>query len=357
MAIPGAAVLEQVLRLPAALRRRQKWQAAGRQALDDISPRLVPLSLIPGKTMRLSAEAQERLRPPEEREGPEAGEEDTRQKESYIDDTVIEAYGNLLHSLQQRTRRVSDRITRVQGASMTGVFKSATDAKTRWKNWAKKATAARVHVGNIKRLRRTMEHTGLATDDMAEEADGAATELQELRRRRDEEAQTMQGYDRTMTRTREKLKKAQPAIKRLILPFTSGEHWYLVVMDCAERRITQYDALNTGSTDQADSVLRWWTRDGTEDMPDTQFSRRWTVVAEDMPRQRNGCDCGVLLSAGMRRLMLGDKRPRGAEDWGFTGADGAVIRLKMAAEIKGRQLLTLSLEEGDRDEVKMLTAW
>ena len=92
-------------------------------------------------------------------------------------------------------------------------------------------------------------------------------------------------------------------------------------------------------------------------MPDAQFSRRWTVVAEDMPRQRNACDCGVLLSAGMRRLMLGDKRPRGAEDWGFTGADGAVIRLKMAAEIKGRQLLTLSLEEGDRDEVKMLTAW
>ena len=44
-------------------------------------------------------------------------------------------------------------------------------------------------------------------------------------------------------------------------------------------------------------------------------------------------------------------------DWGFTGADGAGIRLKMAAEIKGRQLLTLSLEEGDRDEVKMLTAW
>jgi hypothetical protein len=107
---------------------------------------------------------QERLRPPEERESPEAGEEDTRQKESYIDDTVIEAYGNLLHSLQQRTRRVSDRITRVQGASMTGVFKSATDAKTRWKNWAKKATAARDHVGNIKRLRRTMEHTGRATD-------------------------------------------------------------------------------------------------------------------------------------------------------------------------------------------------
>ena len=82
-------------------------------------------------------------------------------------------------------------------------------------------------------------------------------------------------------------------------------------------------------------------------MPDAQFSRRWTVVAEDMPRQSNACDCGVLLSAGMRRLMLGGKRPLGAGDWGFTGADGAVIRLKMAAEIKGRQLLTLTLEEGD----------
>jgi hypothetical protein len=212
-------------------------------------------------------------------------------------------------------------------------------------------------VGNIKRLRRTMEHTGRATDDIAEGADGAATELQELRRRRDEETQKMQGIDRTMARTREKLKKAQPAIKRLILPFACGEHWHLVVMDCAERRITQYDALNTGSTDQADTVLRWWTREGAEDMPDAQFNRPWTVVAEDMPRQRNACDCGVLLSAGMRRLMLGGRRPLGTDDWGFTGADGAGIRLKMAAEIKGRQLLTLSLEEGDRDEVKMLTAW
>ena len=119
MAVPGAAVLEQALRLPAALQRRQKWHAAGRRALDDISPRLVPLSLIPGKTMRLSAEAQERLRPPEERESPEAGEEDTRQKESYIDDTVIEAYGNLLHSLHQCTRRVKTRMKNSKHPSET----------------------------------------------------------------------------------------------------------------------------------------------------------------------------------------------------------------------------------------------
>ena len=357
MAVPGAAVLEQALRLPAALQRRQKWQAAGRRALDDISPRLVPLSLVPGATMRVTAEAQERLRPPEERESPKADEEDTRQKESYIDDTVIEAYGNLLHSLQQRTRRVCDRITRVQSASMTGMFKRVAEAKTRMGDWAKKATAARIHVSNIKRMRRSLEHASLATDDLTEEEGGAATELQELRRRRDEEKRKVGELDCTMVRTREKLKKAQPAVKRLILPFNSGEHWYLVVMDCAERRITQYDALNTGSTVHADTVLRWWTRDGAEDMPDARFSRPWTVVAEDMPRQINGCDCGVLLSAGMRRLMLGGKRPLGAEDWGFTGADAAGIRLKMAAEIKGRHLLTLSLEEGDRDEVKMLTAW
>jgi hypothetical protein len=145
-----------------------------------------------------------------------------------------------------------------------------------------------------------MEHTSRATDDLAEEDGRAATELQELRRRRDEQKQQVSEIDRTMARTREKLKKAQPAIKRLILPFASGEHWHLVVMDCAERRITQYDALNTGGTDHADTVLRWWTRDGAEDMPDAQFNRPWTVVAEDMPRQSNACDCGVLLSAGMR---------------------------------------------------------
>ena len=44
--------------------------------------------------MRVTAEAQERLRPPEERESPEADEEDTRQKESYIDDTVIAIHCN-----------------------------------------------------------------------------------------------------------------------------------------------------------------------------------------------------------------------------------------------------------------------
>ena len=130
----------------------------------------------------------------------QAGEEDTRQKESYIDDTVIEAYGNLLHSLQQRTRRVCDRITRVQSASMTGMFKRVTEAKTRLGDWAKRATAARIHVSNIKRLRRSLGHASLATDDLTEEEGGAATELQELRRRRDEEKRKVGEIDCTMVR-------------------------------------------------------------------------------------------------------------------------------------------------------------
>ena len=74
----------------------------------------------------------------------------------------------------------------MQSASMTGMFKRVAEAKARLGDWAKRATAARIHVSNIKRMRRSLEHASLATDDLTEEEGGAATELQELRRRRDE---------------------------------------------------------------------------------------------------------------------------------------------------------------------------
>jgi hypothetical protein len=65
-----------------------------------------------------------------------------------------------------------------------------------------------------------------------------------------------------------------------------------------------------------------------------------------MPLQKNAdgtanaTDCGVLVCAATRRLMLNPNRPRAAEDWGFRGKEGTWWRYRMIRELSANKIIT-----------------
>jgi Ulp1 family protease len=139
------------------------------------------------------------------------------------------------------------------------------------------------------------------------------------------------------------------AAKILLPVLINDDHWILVVINAAARTTRTYDPLGGDQTARARQITKWWTDmdwDPTEEDGDDGDNRQWQIHRDKMPLQKNEdgttntTDCGVLVCAAMRRLMLNPNRPRTAEDWGFRGKEGTRWRFKLIHELNANKIIT-----------------
>ena len=80
-----------------------------------------------------------------------------------------------------------------------------------------------------------------------------------------------------------------------------------------------------------------------------------------MPKQRNpdgtinSTDCGVMVCAAIRRLMLVPHAPRQMQDWGFHGTDGEIWRSHIALDLHAGKIVPKQHEL--REDWKTQATW
>ncbi len=116
-------------------------------------------------------------------------------------------------------------------------------------------------------------------------------------------------------------------LDRIIVPVHQGLHWVTAVIDLENRRFQFLDSL--GARDEAClAALARWLRD--EFMDKRKEAREdvlaWPREFPAVPRQLNGCDCGIFA------LLFADHAARGAP-MRFTQADMLDFRVKLCADI------------------------
>lgn len=81
---------------------------------------------------------------------------------------------------------------------------------------------------------------------------------------------------------------------KIILPVHQGIHWTAAVIDLARKEVAYYDSMGGEDDDVIDSLLQY-----IKDEAKNKRQQDWDVsewrkrYPKDIPRQRNGCDCGV----------------------------------------------------------------
>ncbi|CAI2348889.1 unnamed protein product [Caenorhabditis sp. 36 PRJEB53466] len=119
----------------------------------------------------------------------------------------------------------------------------------------------------------------------------------------------------------------------LLVPVHLGMHWCMAVIDVAEKRIEFYDSLYDGNTDVL-PALRNYISSESMDKKKTAFDfSGWTIQQmTDIPRQKNGSDCGVFSCQfaewASRRTLPG-----------FTQQHMPYYRKRMVHEIVTKKLL------------------
>ena len=121
--VPGNSIEQAEQRLPKALEHSRQWQEAGRAALGDLQTRSVLLARTPGEVMRVTAEAQDRLRPAAGRDG----DSQDREEAASIDDTMVEAYSNMIHSAHQKEVEVRDSALEIVMPAMARLIRSTAE--------------------------------------------------------------------------------------------------------------------------------------------------------------------------------------------------------------------------------------
>jgi len=107
------------------------------------------------------------------------------------------------------------------------------------------------------------------------------------------------GYDYGAVRrwtTRKKLGYDVLECDKVIVPVHQGIHWVLAVVDFKATCVRFYDSLLGDDKGLVEDLLRWvrdeWRNKKNADV-DTES---WSVeIPKDIPRQMNGCDCGVFM--------------------------------------------------------------
>jgi sentrin-specific protease 1 len=86
-------------------------------------------------------------------------------------------------------------------------------------------------------------------------------------------------------------------LNKLFVPVhPAGSHWALVVVDMRRKRIEYYDSMDGSGLRYCQTILRYLRDEGLRfGIP--VMAEEWSlfVPMRGVPKQRNGCDCGVFL--------------------------------------------------------------
>lgn len=128
---------------------------------------------------------------------------------------------------------------------------------------------------------------------------------------------------------------------KILIPINQPSHWVLVVVNFAKKTVGYYDSLYGEDSTCTDYILRWlgdeWA-DKYKSNPKYKDcnprTTKWSIeYPKDIPRQRNGYDCGVFTCKNAECLSRSDSI-------NFTQKDTPHIRDVMMYELyKGKLLL------------------
>ncbi|MEW5308088.1 MAG: hypothetical protein WDW38_000074 [Sanguina aurantia] len=83
-------------------------------------------------------------------------------------------------------------------------------------------------------------------------------------------------------------------VDRIIMPIHCGMHWTCAVVDIKNESIYYYDSLMGEDATLLANLARWVADEALDKQGRALDTSRWTLHhPKHIPRQRNGCDCGV----------------------------------------------------------------
>jgi sentrin-specific protease 1 len=138
-----------------------------------------------------------------------------------------------------------------------------------------------------------------------------------------------EAYDYNAVRewtTKKKLGYDALACDTIIVPVHQGIHWVLATVELREKRVRLYDSL-LGEDHFLLDCLKRWVRDEYENKKgEAVDTSGWAAEhPKEIPRQMNGCDCGVFM------LKYADYIASGCP-LTFTQADMAYFRRRIVAD-------------------------
>ncbi|PNH04266.1 Sentrin-specific protease 1 [Tetrabaena socialis] len=95
-------------------------------------------------------------------------------------------------------------------------------------------------------------------------------------------------------------------LDRIVLPIHQGVHWTCAVVDIQGKAVRYYDSLMGEDAVLARHLLRWVEDESADKLKQRWDTSKWAIeFPKNIPRQRNGCDCGVFAIMFADRLGLG----------------------------------------------------
>ncbi len=131
----------------------------------------------------------------------------------------------------------------------------------------------------------------------------------------------------------------------LLVPVNhANTHWTLDAVWPRARCIEHYDSLPSGAAARhvMDTLARYMQREAADKGTGGGGVQRWATHAarNGVPRQEDGCACGVCAASLGARLAAGRARP-----FGLSQADVPALRLRIAADCLARRATPLAHDE------------
>ena len=119
----------------------------------------------------------------------------------------------------------------------------------------------------------------------------------------------------------------------MLIPVHAKNHWCLAVIDFLQKEITYYDSLK-GDNFSCIQGLKRYLSDEAKDKGKTEFDfTGWKeLTPKDIPKQTNGCDCGVFM------CQYAEYKSRNAT-FTFSQDNIAYFRKRMIYEILSGKLM------------------
>lgn len=94
---------------------------------------------------------------------------------------------------------------------------------------------------------------------------------------------------------------------KIFVPINAGNsHWYMIMIDTKNKKIWSMDSFGGNHEGAREEVLNWFEVEHA--VKQRPFNRAlWTTATKNVPKQRNGCDCGPF-SCLFAAFMSNDKR-------------------------------------------------
>jgi sentrin-specific protease 1 len=112
----------------------------------------------------------------------------------------------------------------------------------------------------------------------------------------------------------------------IVVPVHQGIHWVLATVEPREKRVRLYDSLHGEDRHLLDCLKRWVRDEYENKKGEAVDTSGWAAEhPKEIPRQMNGCDCGVFM------LKYADYIASGCP-LTFTQADMAYFRRRIVAD-------------------------